>query len=381
MRLNQGGELPSDPLSALAKRLQHRYTSKKSCMIGHNGPSRRELGMRVMVTGGAGYIGSHTMLELLAVDHTLLVVDNLANSSPDALVRVARLSNRDFDHRETNITDGKAIQEIFAVFRPDAVIHFAGLKAVGESEEKPLTYYEENVFGTMQLLKAMDAFGCKQIVFSSSATVYGEPQYLPFDEWHPLSPINTYGRTKYFVEELIHDWAATDQAKSAMLLRYFNPVGAHSSGHIGEDPRGIPNNLVPFISQVAVGRRDKLMVFGNDFDTHDGTGIRDYIHVSDLAAGHVAALNYVLRHHGVEAINLGTGRGHSVLEVIAAFTKASGIDIPYEIAQRRSGDIAASYAATGKAKSLLGWEAKRTLSDMCSDTWRWQSQNPNGYGS
>lgn len=370
----------------MAKSLQHSYTNNKSCMIwyyviGHNGFNKRELGMRVLVTGGAGYIGSHTMLELLAADYTPMVVDNFANSSPDALERVARLSNRAFDYLEASITDGAAIQKIVADFCPKAVIHFAGLKAVGESQEKPLTYFEENVFGTIQLLKAMDATGCKQIVFSSSATVYGEPQYLPFDEVHPLSPINTYGRTKYFIEEIIRDWASTDPAKSAMLLRYFNPVGAHSSGQIGEDPCGIPNNLVPFIAQVAVGQRDKLMVFSNDYDTPDGTGIRDYIHVSDLAAGHLAALNYVSRHHGVEAVNLGTGRGHSVLEVIAAFAEASGKDIPYEIAQRRSGDIAASYAATGKAKSLLAWEAKRTLSDMCSDTWSWQSQNPNGYES
>jgi UDP-glucose 4-epimerase len=241
--------------------------------------------MRVLVTGGAGYIGSHTMLELLAAEHTPMVVDNFANSSPDALERVARLSNRAFDHLGASITDGAAIQKIMADFRPEAVIHLAGLKAVGESEEKHLTYYEENVFGTIQLLKSMDAVGCKQIVFSSSATVYGEPQYRPFDEVHPLSPINTYGRTKYFIEEIIRDWASTDLAKSAMLLRYFNPFGAHSSGQIGEDPRGIPNNLVPFIAQVAVGRRDKLMVFGNDYDTHDGTGIRDYIHVSEPCRG------------------------------------------------------------------------------------------------
>jgi UDP-glucose 4-epimerase len=336
--------------------------------------------MRVLVTGGAGYIGSHTMLEILAANHTPMVVDNFANSSPVALECVAGLSNRAFDHIDASLTDDAAISRIIEDFRPDAVIHFAGLKAVGESEQNPLSYYEENVFGTIQLLKAMDAAGCRQIVFSSSATVYGEPKYLPFDEAHPLSPINPYGRTKYFIEEILRDWAATDPQKSVMLLRYFNPVGAHVSGYIGEDPRSIPNNLVPFIAQVAVGRREKLMVFGNDYDTPDGTGIRDYIHVSDLATGHVAALDYASRNHGVEAVNLGTGRGHSVMEVIAAFTKASGRDIPYEIAPRRKGDIDTSYASTGKAKLLLGWQAKLSLDAMCSDTWRWQSQNPEGYG-
>jgi len=336
--------------------------------------------MRVLVTGGAGYIGSHTMLEMLAADHTPMVVDNFANSSPVALERVARLSNRTFDHAVASLTDGPAIRQMIEDFRPDAVIHFAGLKAVGESEKKPLSYYEENVFSTIQLLKAMDAVGCRQIVFSSSATVYGEPHYLPFDEAHPLSPINPYGRTKYFIEEILRDWAATDPEKSVMLLRYFNPVGAHISGQIGEDPRGIPNNLVPFIAQVAMGRRERLMVFGDDYDTPDGTGIRDYIHVSDLAAGHVAALDYASRHHGIEAVNLGTGRGHSVKEVITAFAKASGREIPYEIAPRRKGDIATSFASTGKAKSLLGWEAKLSLDAMCSDTWRWQSQNPEGNG-
>ena len=336
--------------------------------------------MRVLVTGGAGYIGSHTMLEILAADHTPLVVDNFSNASPVALERVARLSNRPFDHRVGSLTDGAAIRQIVEEFQPQAVIHFAGLKAVGESEQKPLSYYEENVFGTIQLLKAMDAAGCKQIVFSSSATVYGEPQYLPFDEAHPLSPVNPYGRTKFFIEEILRDWAATDPAKSVMLLRYFNPVGAHPSGQIGEDPRDIPNNLVPFIAQVAVGRRDRLMVFGNDYDTPDGTGIRDYIHVSDLASGHVAALDYASRHAGVEAINLGTGRGHSVMEVLATFGRAAGRDIPHEVAPRRRGDIAEFYANTDKAKSLLNWRATRSLDDMCESVWRWQSQNPKGYG-
>ena len=336
--------------------------------------------MRVLVTGGAGYIGSHTMLEILAADHTPLVVDNFSNASPVALERVARLSNRPFDHRVASLTDGASIRQIVEEFQPQAVIHFAGLKAVGESEQKPLSYYEENVFGTIQLLKAMDAAGCKQIVFSSSATVYGEPQYLPFDEAHPLSPVNPYGRTKFFIEEILRDWAATDPAKTVILLRYFNPVGAHPSGQIGEDPRDIPNNLVPFIAQVAVGRRDRLMVFGNDYDTPDGTGIRDFIHVSDLASGHVAALDYATLHSGVEAVNLGTGRGQSVMEVLAAFGRAAGRDIPHEVAPRRRGDIAEFYANTDKAKSLLNWQATRSLDDMCESAWRWQSQNPEGYG-
>ena len=335
--------------------------------------------MRILVTGGAGYIGSHTLLDLLAADHEVRVVDNFANASPVAMTRVARLSNRQFDTVEASITDGRALEEICADFKPEAVIHFAGLKAVGESEALPLSYYEENVFGSIALLKAMDKCQCRHIVFSSSATVYGLPHYLPYDEAHPLAPVNPYGRTKYFIEEIIRDWAATDPTKSAMLLRYFNPVGAHKSGDIGEDPQGIPNNLVPYIAQVAVGRRAALQVFGDDYDTPDGTGVRDYIHVTDLAAGHVAALNYVAAHKGVEAVNLGTGRGHSVLEMVAAFAAASGQPIPYEIKPRRKGDVDSSYADTAKAKRLLGWTAKRSIAEMCADVWRWQSQNPQGY--
>lgn len=335
--------------------------------------------MRVLVTGGAGYIGSHTMLELLAKAHTPFVVDNFVNASPIALDRVARLSNHRFDHADASITDTEAMTRIIDDFRPDAVIHFAGLKAVGESETMPLDYYDNNVSGTINLLKAMDRAGCRNIVFSSSATVYGEPQYLPFDESHPLAPVNPYGRTKLFIEEIIRDWAATDPGKSAMLLRYFNPVGAHASGEIGEDPQGVPNNLVPFIAQVAVGRRDALMIFGDDYDTPDGTGIRDYIHVSDLAAGHVAALDYLAANKGVETVNLGTGRGHSVMEVLAAFSKAAGRDIPHTVAPRRPGDIARSYANIEKAESLLGWSAQFDLATMCRDVWHWQNKNPNGY--
>ena len=335
--------------------------------------------MRIVITGGAGYIGSHTLLDVLAADHDAIIIDNYANSSPAALARAKTLSNRDFDHYNASINNQADLEAIFDKHRPEAVIHFAGLKAVGESEEIPLTYYEENVTGTVRLLKAMDKFDCKTIVFSSSATVYGLPDFLPFDESHPLRPINPYGRTKYFNEEIIRDWAGTDPEKSAILLRYFNPVGAHSSGMLGEDPNGIPNNLVPFIAQVAVGRRSHLNIFGNDYDTPDGTGIRDYIHVSDLAAGHLAALNYAKDHKGVEPINLGTGKGHSVLEMVKAFEKASGTPINYRIMPRRKGDLDSSYADTDKAEQLLGWRATKSIDDMCQDVWRWQSQNPNGY--
>ena len=260
------------------------------------------------------------------------------------------------------------------------VIHFAGLKAVGDSEKQPLSYYEQNVFGTIRLLQAMDAAECRSIVFSSSATVYGTPQYLPYDEAHPVQPVNPYGRTKYFIEEIIRDWAATDPAKGAMLLRYFNPVGAHESGQIGEDPLGVPNNLVPYIARVAVGRLDQLQVFGDDYDTEDGTGVRDYIHVTDLAEGHLAAINYLQHHSGVEAVNLGTGTGLSVLQMIAAFEAASGKHIPYIIAPRRKGDIDKFWADSDRAKQLLGWQAQLGIDAMCRSVWNWQSQNPDGFG-
>lgn len=335
--------------------------------------------MRIAITGGAGYIGSHTLLDILGDGHEALVIDNYANSSPEALARVKSLSNRTFEMSEQTITDQPSLSETFQQFKPEAVIHFAGLKAVGESEDIPLTYYEENIQGTISLLRAMDGCGCKNIIFSSSATVYGLPDYLPFDEAHPTAPINTYGRTKYFAEEIIHDWTKTDPAKSAVVLRYFNPVGAHKSGMIGEDPAGIPNNLVPFIAQVAIGRRDALSVFGNDYETKDGTGVRDYIHINDLASGHVAAVDYIAEHTGFEAINLGTGRGYSVLEVVAAFEKASGKAIPLRYEPRRKGDLASSYAECDKAKRLLGWHAQFGIDEMCEDVWRWQSQNPKGY--
>ena len=335
--------------------------------------------MRVLVTGGAGYIGSHTLVELLSADHKVMVVDNFANASPAALNRVERLTNKTFETVEASIGDQSSIHQVFQEFRPDAVIHFAGLKAVGQSEEQPLVYYDNNVTGTLHLLKAMDASGCQKIIFSSSATVYGTPHYLPYDEAHPIEPVNPYGRTKYFIEEIIKDWAAVDASRSALLLRYFNPVGAHISGQIGEDPMGIPNNLMPYIQQVAVGRREKLQVFGHDYDTPDGTGVRDYIHVTDLAKGHVAALNYCAKNQGVEAVNLGTGQGYSVLEIIAAFERASGQTIPYEFAPRRKGDIAMFYADPEKAKTMLGWQAAMTLDDMAQDSWRWIAENPQGY--
>jgi UDP-glucose 4-epimerase len=335
--------------------------------------------MRILVTGGAGYIGTHTLVSLLSKEHEICVVDNYANSSPIALDRVRRLTNYNFEQHELDIGDSPKLSGVFAQFQPEAVIHFAGLKAVGASERDPLLYYNENVGGAISLLRAMDAANCRQIVFSSSATVYGEPLYLPYDEKHTLAPINPYGRTKFFIEEIIKDWTKTADDKKAILLRYFNPVGAHSSGDIGEDPDGIPNNLLPFISQVAVGRREHLNIFGDDYDTRDGTGIRDYIHVSDLADGHAAAFNYFTRMSGVEIFNLGTGNGISVLEMVEAYKKASGKDIPYNIAPRRDGDLPAYWAEPKKANELLGWSANYTLDDICRDSWLWQSKNPEGY--
>lgn len=335
--------------------------------------------MKVLVTGGAGYIGSHTIVELLRMGHSPIVLDNFINSSPIALERVTTISGRRFEHVCVNLIEEKRVRQTFEKFNPDVVIHFAGLKAVGESEINPLSYYEQNICSAIQLLKTMDAVGCKKIVFSSSATVYGTPRYLPFDETHPVAPINPYGNTKYFIERMLADWVATDLEKSAVLLRYFNPIGAHHSGMIGDDPRGIPNNLVPFVSQVAVGRRKKLIIFGDDYDTRDGTCVRDYVDVNDLAAGHTAALDYVANHSGIEAFNLGTGNGHTVLEVVNAFSNASGREIPFEIASRRKGDVASSFASTEKARSILRWEAQRSLPDICADIWRWQSGNPNGY--
>lgn len=334
--------------------------------------------MKVFVTGGAGYIGSHTLVALLTAGHEVCVFDNYSNGSPVALARVRQLTNRDLIDVDGDICDADALTRAVADFEPDAVIHFAGLKAVGESNEVPLRYYQTNVTGSMNLLAAMDAAGCRRIVFSSSATVYGEAQYLPFDEAHPVAPTNPYGRTKAMAEDVIRDWTLSTPGSSAVLLRYFNPVGAHESGRIGEDPQGIPNNLMPFVAQVAIGRRDRLAIFGDDYDTRDGTGERDYIHVVDLAAAHLAALEYSTRTDGCEAINIGTGRGITVRELVAAYERACNRTLPVEIAARRPGDVAISYAATGKAERLLGWRAALDIDAMCASSWRWQSDNPDG---
>lgn len=337
--------------------------------------------MRVFLTGGAGYIGSHTLLEVLSEAHEVCVYDDFSNSAPKALKRVEQLTNRTFQVVTGNILDQTSLARALVDFQPDVVVHFAGKKAVGESVSKPLMYYENNVAGTLSLLRGMEAAGCNRIVFSSSATVYGEPQYLPLDENHPLSATNPYGQTKLMVEYILRDWCAARDDASAVLLRYFNPVGAHDSGSIGEDPHDIPNNLMPFVSQVAVGRRKKLQVFGEDYDTADGTGVRDYIHVVDLAKAHAAAIRFAGGHKGCEAINVGTGQGASVLDVVRAFEAASGQAVPYEVVKRRPGDVAACYADASKAHSLLGWQATRNLADMCETAWKWQSQNPDGYGN
>lgn len=335
--------------------------------------------MRVLVTGGAGYIGSHTILELLRAGHEVFSVDNYCNSSPEALRRVRRLANADVGEAEADVRDGTKLVEVMADFKPDAVIHFAGLKAVGASETEPLNYYENNVLGTLRLLQAMDGAGCKKIVFSSSATVYGEPQYLPYDEDHPLNPANTYGRTKLMAEQVIADWCRATVGASAALLRYFNPVGAHPSGEIGEDPNGVPDNLMPYIAQVAVGRRPHLNIFGDDYETRDGTGERDYIHVVDLAQAHVAAIEFSDSFADCEAINVGTGCGATVLELLSDFEKATSQTVPYQIGARRAGDIARSVASVKKASRLLGWSARLGIHEMCQTTWRWQSANPNGF--
>ncbi|MCC5957623.1 MAG: UDP-glucose 4-epimerase GalE [Natronohydrobacter sp.] len=335
--------------------------------------------MRILVTGGAGYIGSHTLLQLLRKPHEVLVLDNFSNSTPEALKRVKQLANADFEICEGDIQDGTRLDTAFRAFRPEAVIHFAGLKAVGDSHETPLEYYAQNVSGSIELLKAMQRHDCRRIVFSSSATVYGEARYLPFDEHHPLQPTNPYGRTKYFIEEIMRDWVASRQDASAVLLRYFNPVGADASGRIGEDPNGIPNNLVPYIAQVAVGRLQHLNVFGDDYDTRDGTGERDYIHVDDLARAHLAAIEFAAAVTGCEAINVGTGRGATVLEMVKAFERASGRAVPCKIGPRRDGDVARMLAAVDKAARLLGWNATHDIDSMCRTTWNWQSANPQGY--
>ena len=337
--------------------------------------------MRVCLTGGAGYIGSHILVGLLTGDHEVLVIDNFVNSSPKSLDQVRTITGMSFEVLEQGICNRNALSKALSSFRPDVVIHCAGLKAVGESQEQPLRYYRSNVEGSISLLEAMDLAGCQRIIFSSSATVYGAPHYLPYDEAHPVAPVNVYGRTKAIVEGIITDWAATDASRSAALLRYFNPVGAHGSGEIGEDSKGIPNNLVPYIADVATGKRPELSIFGDDYETRDGTGVRDYIHITDLAGGHIAAMAYIVNHQGVEVFNLGTGEGSSVLEVIAAFRRVSNQSIPCAIKPRREGDLAEFFANPSKANDVLAWKADRTLEVMCADVWRWRSKYPDGFDS
>lgn len=336
--------------------------------------------MHFLVTGGAGYIGSHTCVELLGAGHEVTVVDNLSNSSAVSLDRVREIAGRGVRFERADIRDAAALARIFSGGPFDAVVHFAGLKAVGESVAEPLRYFENNVTGTLRLLEAMGRAGLRRLVFSSSATVYGDPASVPIREDFPLSASNPYGRTKLFIEEILRDLHRSDPRWDLSLLRYFNPVGAHESGLIGEDPAGIPNNLMPYVSQVAVGRLERLSVWGNDYPTPDGTGVRDYIHVVDLARGHLAALD-AAPEPGVRAYNLGTGRGYSVLEMIAAFEKASGRPVPYAIAARRPGDVASCYADPALARERLGWSAGHGIERMCADAWRWQLGNPRGYAT
>ncbi|WP_201554228.1 UDP-glucose 4-epimerase GalE [Psychrobacter sp. 72-O-c] len=337
---------------------------------------------KILVTGGAGYIGTHTCIALHQAGYDIVIYDNLSNSSREAINRVSQLIDVSIDFIEGDIRDAKRLREVFEAHQFFGVIHFAGLKAVGESVAKPLMYYNNNVSGTINLLEVMAEYKVKKFVFSSSATVYGDPEVLPIDENSPRSCTNPYGQSKLTVEHILENLAVSDNDWNLITLRYFNPVGAHPSGQIGEDPNDIPNNLMPYISQVAVGKLAKLNIFGNDYPTVDGTGVRDFIHVTDLAAGHVAALNYLEDQTsavGFLPINLGTGKGSSVLELVTAFTKVSGQKIPYQFTDRRAGDIASCYASADKAQSLLGWQAKLSIADMCEDTWRWQSMNPNGY--
>ena len=339
--------------------------------------------MTILVAGGAGYIGSHTCIELIAAGFDIVVVDNYYNSSPEALRRVEEITGTKIQLYRADVRDRTAMNAVFSGHDISAVINFAGLKAVGESVEKPLEYYDNNVSGMIALAQVMAEHNVKTVVFSSSATVYGDPASLPIREDFPLSATNPYGRSKLIVEDILRDLFVSDDSWRIGLLRYFNPVGAHASGRIGEDPNDIPNNLMPFVSQVAVGKLEQLRVFGDDYDTHDGTGVRDYIHVVDLARGHVKAIEALQREGRgqVLTVNLGTGQGYSVLDMVNAFARASGVDVPYEIVARRPGDIAACYADPSYAKEVLGWEAEFGVDEMCADTWRWQSNNPNGYTS
>ena len=335
--------------------------------------------MRILVTGGAGYIGSHATLELIKAGFEVVVVDNLSNSKEESLKRVTELARKSVEFFKSDLLDIDALKSIFSKYTIDAVIHFAGLKAVGESVSIPLHYYHNNITGTLMLLEAMKDANVKNIVFSSSATVYGDPERIPIIEGDKLGPTNPYGRTKYMIEEIMKDLYISDKSWNIILLRYFNPVGADKSGRIGEDPNGIPNNLMPFVSQVAVGKLKELSIFGNDYPTPDGTGVRDYIHVVDLAIGHIKALDKLRENPGVAIYNLGTGQGYSVLDMVKAFEKASGRKVPYKFTGRRPGDIAICYADPSKALKDLGWKAELGLEKMCEDSWRWQSMNPHGY--
>lgn len=337
--------------------------------------------MNVLVTGGAGYIGSHTCVELLNCGHVVVVIDNLCNSNPKSLERVQKITGKEVIFYAGDVRDEALLRRIFTAHSIDCVIHFAGLKAVGESVAQPWRYYDNNLNSTLVLTKVMEAVGVKKLIFSSSATVYTADNEMPLREDSRTGGCtNPYGWTKYMTEKILAGLAAADPEWSVVLLRYFNPIGAHASGLIGEDPRGIPNNLMPYITQVAVGRREKLSIYGNDYDTHDGTGVRDYIHVVDLAKGHVAAVSYADRNTGCEVFNLGTGTGYSVLDMVESFVAANQIAVPYKIVERRPGDIATCYADPSKSAMVLGWKAEKILTDMCRDSWNWQSKNPNGYG-
>ncbi|MES9684673.1 UDP-glucose 4-epimerase GalE [Gottfriedia acidiceleris] len=335
--------------------------------------------MKILITGGAGYIGSHTCVELLNKGYEIIVLDNFSNSKPDALTRVSEITGKSFHYYNVDLLNLKMLEEVFLKHKIDAVIHFAGLKAVGESNIVPLKYYQNNVVGTVNLCETMNKFQVKKLIFSSSATVYGSTEQVPISEETSLGAVNPYGRTKQMIEEILKDLYNSDHNWSITLLRYFNPVGAHKSGLIGEDPKGIPNNLVPYLSQVAVGKLQRLSIFGNDYPTADGTGVRDYIHVVDLAKGHLKALEKVIYENGINAYNLGTGKGFSVLEMVRAYEKASGQIISYTIKERRPGDAAICYANPLKAKVELDWEATLDINDMCNDAWNWQKNNPNGY--
>ena len=333
----------------------------------------------VLVTGGAGFIGSHTSVELLNAGYDIIILDNFVNSKPESLKRIKELTGKDFKFYQADIRDEEAMTKVFAENKIDAVIHFAGLKSVPQSVKEPLNYYDNNIAGTVCLCRVMDKAGCKKLVFSSSATVYGSKNPSPLREDMPTGgTTNPYGTTKYFIEQILQDLCVSDSEWGVSILRYFNPIGAHKSGRIGEDPNGIPGNLMPYITQVAIGKLECLNVCGNDYPTPDGTGVRDYIHVVDLALGHIKALDRLLKVKGCEVYNLGTGKGYSVLDVVKAFEKASGIKINYRIAPRRAGDVACCYADATKAKEVLGWKAQYDIDDMCADSWRWQSQNPNG---